>query len=179
GQRFGDAENPLLVSVRSGAPRSMPGMMDTVLNLGLNEAIVKAQIARGVDARFLWDAWRRLLTMFGDVVLGAPRHRFEEILAAARAEAGAATDADLPAERLRAVADASLQFLEEIGHPFPQEPREQLWQAIGAVFRSWNNTRARDYRRLNRLPDHPGTAVNVQAMVFGNLGGDCATGVAF
>ncbi len=181
GQRFGDPDNPLLVSVRSGAPFSMPGMMDTILNLGLSAAIVETWIARGEEthARFVLDAWRRLLTMYGDVVLGVPHREFEEILTAARAEHGAASDADLPSEALRAVADAYVGLIARHGHPFPQEPRAQLWGAIGAVFQSWHNQRACDYRRLEGIPNDLGTAVNVQAMVFGNRGTDCATGVAF
>jgi pyruvate,orthophosphate dikinase len=179
GLRFGDPQNPLLFSVRSGAPRSMPGMMDTILNLGLNDEIVEAWIAAGADARFVYDAYRRLLTMYGDVVLGVPHDDFEEILAAARREAGAATDADLSAAALRALIPRYEALIEKHGKPFPQDPRAQLWGAIAAVFASWNNPRARDYRRLERIPDHPGTGVNVQAMVFGNRGTDCATGVAF
>jgi pyruvate,orthophosphate dikinase len=180
GQRFGDPENPLLFSVRSGAPRSMPGMMDTILNLGLSDSIVEAWIARGADARFVLDAYRRLLTMYGDVVLGVPHHDFEEILTAARQEDGAATDADLTPEALRGLIPKYLHLIEtKHGRPFPQDPRQQLWGAVAAVFESWNNPRARDYRRLEHIPDHPGTGVNVQAMVFGNRGTDCATGVAF
>jgi pyruvate,orthophosphate dikinase len=180
GQGFGDPGNPLLFSVRSGAPRSMPGMMDTILNLGLNDAIVETWIARGADARFVLDAYRRLLTMYGDVVLGVPHHDFEALLTAAREAEGAATDADLSPAALRALVPRYLELIEtKHGRPFPQEPRQQLWGAIAAVFESWNNPRARDYRRLERIPDHPGTGVNVQAMVFGNRGADCATGVAF
>jgi pyruvate, orthophosphate dikinase len=179
GQRFGDPADPLLVSVRSGAARSMPGMMDTVLNLGLNREIAAGWVAAGADERFVLDAYRRLLTMYGDVVLGASHEQFEEILTAARAKAGAASDADLPAAALRAVAERSERLLAGQGRPFPQEPRVQLWGAIGAVFKSWNNQRARDYRRLNKISGLLGTAVNVQAMVFGNRGADCATGVAF
>jgi pyruvate,orthophosphate dikinase len=180
GQRFGDPERPLLVSVRSGAPRSMPGMMDTILNLGLTDSIVEAWIARGEDARFVLDAYRRLLTMYGDVVLGVPHSCFEKLLTAARETNGAATDAELSAEALRALVPEYLRIIEEKGRsPFPQEPRHQLWGAIAAVFESWNNPRAREYRRLERIPDQPGTGVNVQAMVFGNRGNDCATGVAF
>jgi pyruvate,orthophosphate dikinase len=179
GQRFGDAGNPLLVSVRSGAPMSMPGMMDTVLNLGLSPALVEAWIARGAEARFVLDAWRRLLTMYGDVVLGVEHARFEEVLAAARAEHGAASDNELPPEALAAVADRFKGLVAEHGKPFPEAPRDQLWGAIGAVFASWNTRRARDYRRINGISDRLGTAVNVQAMVFGNRGNDCATGVAF
>jgi len=179
GQRFGDAANPLLVSVRSGAPMSMPGMMDTVLNLGLSQELVDAWIARGTDARFVLDAWRRLLTMYGDVVLGVEHARFEEVLAAARAEHRAASDNELPPAALAAVADRFKRLIAEHGRPFPETPREQLWGAIGAVFASWDNRRAREYRRINGISERLGTAVNVQAMVFGNRGADCATGVAF
>ncbi len=180
GQRFGDPQDPLLFSVRSGAPRSMPGMMDTILNLGLNDAIAASWIARGADARFVWDAYRRLLTMYGDVVMGVPHHDFEVLLTAARKAEGAATDADLSAGALAALAPQYQALIEKsAGRPFPQDPRQQLWGSVAAVFQSWNNPRARDYRRLEKIPDHPGTGVNVQAMVFGNRGTDCATGVAF
>jgi pyruvate,orthophosphate dikinase len=180
GQRFGDAGNPLLVSVRSGAARSMPGMMDTILNLGLSEEVVAAWIGRGEDARFVLDAYRRLLTMYGDVVMDVPHAEFERILGAARESQGAANDAELTAESLRGVADAFKDLIEErCGKPFPQEPREQLWGAIGAVFSSWNNPRAREYRKIEGISGLLGTAVNVQSMVFGNRGNDCATGVAF
>ncbi|HBL26531.1 MAG TPA: pyruvate, phosphate dikinase [Acidobacteria bacterium] len=180
GRRFGDPANPLLVSVRSGAPRSMPGMMDTILNLGLTDAIVPAWIAAGADARFVYDAYRRLLTMYGDVVLDVPHSEFEKILTATRREQGAATDADLSAAALQGLLPQYLKLIEERGkRPFPQDPRGQLWGAIAAVFESWNNPRARDYRRLEHIPDTPGTGVNVQAMVYGNRGVDCATGVAF
>ncbi|HKV11607.1 MAG TPA: pyruvate, phosphate dikinase [Thermoanaerobaculia bacterium] len=180
GQRFGDPENPLLVSVRSGAPRSMPGMMDTILNLGLSDSIVEAWIARGADARFALDAYRRLLTMYGDVVLNVAHHDFEEILTAARKSQGAANDAELTPESLREVVARFKALIEKkCGQPFPQDPKEQLWGSIGAVFRSWNNPRAREYRKIEGISDHLGTAVNVQTMVFGNRGADCATGVAF
>jgi pyruvate,orthophosphate dikinase len=179
GQRFGDPERPLLVSVRSGAPTSMPGMMDTVLNLGLSPSIVEAWIARGADARFVLDAWRRLLAMYGDVVLGVEHAGFEEVLAAARAEHHAASDAELPPEALAAVGKHFEGLIAAHGAPFPEVPRDQLWGAIGAVFSSWNNRRAREYRRIHGISDRLGTAVNVQAMVFGNRGSDCATGVAF
>jgi pyruvate,orthophosphate dikinase len=179
GQRFGDAVNPLLVSVRSGAPMSMPGMMDTVLNLGLTQALVDAWIERGADARFVLDAWRRLLTMYGDVVLGVEHAGFELVLAAARAKHGAASDNELPPAALADVAKRFKRLIAEHGRPFPEDPREQLAGAIGAVFSSWNNRRAREYRRINGISDRLGTAVNVQAMVFGNRGNDCATGVAF
>jgi pyruvate,orthophosphate dikinase len=180
GQRFGDPENPLLVSVRSGSARSMPGMMDTILNLGLSDSIVEAWTARGMDARFVLDAYRRLLTMYGDVVMGVPHHDFEEILTEARKKQGAASDAELTPESLREVVARYKELIERTcGRPFPQEPREQLWGAIGAVFQSWNNTRAREYRKIEGISDTLGTAVNVQTMVFGNRGADCATGVAF
>jgi pyruvate,orthophosphate dikinase len=179
GQRFGDPENPLLVSVRSGAPMSMPGMMDTILNLGLNDEIVKAWIAKGQDPRFVMDAYRRLLSMYGDVVLSVPHHDFEQVLTEAREKEGVATDAELSKEALGVIACKYAGLIADHGTPFPQDPKAQLWGAIGAVFESWNNRRAREYRRLNHIPDHLGTAVNVQAMVFGNNGNDCATGVAF
>ncbi len=180
GRRFGDPANPLLVSVRSGAAISMPGMMDTVLNLGLNDATVAAQNAAGVDARFLRDSYRRLLSMYGDVVLEAPHESFEKALAAARSEAGVATDAELSAGALDRVIEAYKSIIAREGkRPFPQDAREQLWGGVRAVFESWNIKRARDYRKIHGIPDDMGTAVNVQAMVFGNRGADCGTGVAF
>jgi pyruvate,orthophosphate dikinase len=179
GQKFGDAEQPLLVSVRSGAPMSMPGMMDTILNLGLNNAIVASWTAAGADRRFVLDAWRRLLTMYGGVVLGVPHHDFEEVLTAERKREGVATDAELSADALAGIAAEFERRIAAHGKPFPQQPREQLAGAIEAVFKSWFNKRARDYRRLNHISETLGTAVNVQAMVFGNRGSDCATGVAF
>jgi len=179
GQRFGDPSDPLLVSVRSGAARSMPGMMDTVLNLGLNNEIARAWIAAGADERFVLDAYRRLITMYGDVVLGVDHEHFEKILTAARKEQGVATDAELSPESLRKVVAGYLALVERNGKAFPQDPMEQLRGAIRAVFDSWDNKRARDYRRLNKITGLLGTAVNVQAMVYGNRGADCATGVAF
>ncbi|HEX2163663.1 MAG TPA: pyruvate, phosphate dikinase [Thermoanaerobaculia bacterium] len=180
GRRFGDPADPLLVSVRSGAAQSMPGMMDTVLNLGLTRDVVAARIAAGGDARFRRDAYRRLLTMYGDVVLGVPHREFERVLAAARERQGVATDAELSADSLARVVEEFEALVERhTGHPFPQDPQEQLWGGIRAVFDSWDNQRARSYRRLHGLPDDMGTGVNVQAMVFGNRGEDCATGVAF
>ncbi|HWM94945.1 MAG TPA: pyruvate, phosphate dikinase [Thermoanaerobaculia bacterium] len=178
-QRFGDPSNPLLVSVRSGAARSMPGMMDTVLNLGLNGEIAEAWIAAGADERFVLDAYRRLLTMYGDVVLGVEHEEFEKILTAARKAQGVATDAELSPASLRGVVRDYLALIERHGQPFPQDPMDQLRGAVKAVFDSWDNKRARDYRRLNKITGLLGTAVNVQAMVFGNRGADCATGVAF
>ncbi len=180
GRGFGDAANPLLVSVRSGAAVSMPGMMDTVLNLGLNDAAVAALTAAGVDARFVRDSYRRLLSMYGDVVLGAPHEEFEKAIAAARDKAGVATDAELPATALDELIERYQEIIARGGsRPFPQDAREQLWGAVGAVFESWNIDRAKAYRKIHDIPDDMGTAVNVQAMVFGNRGGDCATGVAF
>ena len=179
GQRFGDPGDPLLVSVRSGAARSMPGMMDTVLNLGLSDSIVEALIARGVDERFVLDSYRRLLTMYGDVVLEVPHHSFEKILGDARQRQGATNDFELTPESLRGVVADFKRIIAEHGKPFPQDPKEQLWGAIHAVFQSWNNTRAREYRRIEKITGLLGTAVNVQSMVFGNRGADCATGVAF
>ncbi|MFP3940473.1 MAG: pyruvate, phosphate dikinase [Thermoanaerobaculia bacterium] len=180
GQRFGDPERPLLLSVRSGAAISMPGMMDTVLNLGLNRDLVDTRIEAGEDPRFVRDAYRRLLTMYGDVVLGVAHREFEGVLERAREEEGVATDAELSAEALAGVIEAYERLIEDAtGAPFPRDPHDQLWGGIAAVFDSWDNERARSYRRLNRLPGDMGTAVNVQAMVFGNRGPDCATGVAF
>ncbi len=180
GRRFGDPESPLLLSVRSGAARSMPGMMDTILNLGLNDAIVESWIARGADARFVLDAYRRLLTMYGDVVLEVPHEGFEKNLAEGRRSCGAKNDAELTPEALRRVVAMNLRLIEErAGKPFPQDPKDQLWGSIGAVFGSWNNPRAREYRRIEGISESLGTAVNVQTMVFGNQGADCATGVAF
>ncbi|MEA2601390.1 MAG: pyruvate, orthophosphate dikinase [Acidobacteriota bacterium] len=179
GQRFGDPGDPLLVSVRSGAAKSMPGMMDTVLNLGLSDSIVEALVARGVDERFVLDSYRRLLTMYGDVVLEVPHHDFEKILGDARTRQGATNDFELTPESLRGVVADFKRIIAERGRPFPQEPREQLWGAIRAVFQSWNNPRAHEYRRIEKITGLLGTAVNVQSMVFGNRGSDCATGVAF
>ena len=179
GRKFGDPEDPLLLSVRSGGPVSMPGMMDTVLNLGLNDEIVAAQIEKGTDPRFIRDCYRRLLTMYGDVVLGVPHARFEEVLASTRQAEGVATDYEISAAGLAQVIEAFERVIAEHGKPFPQDPKAQLWGGAKAVFDSWNVQRARDYRRLHGLPEDSGTGVNVQTMVFGNRGTDCATGVAF
>jgi pyruvate,orthophosphate dikinase len=179
GARFGDPDNPLLVSVRSGAPISMPGMMDSVLNLGLNDSCIGA-LAKAAGERFAWDSYRRLIQMYADVVLDVPSARFEARLEAARDARGVELDTQLDAADLRALVAEYLQLVEEhTGRPFPQRAEEQLWGAIGAVFRSWNNARAVKYRELNEIPDSPGTAVNVQAMVYGNMGDDSATGVCF
>jgi len=179
GNRLGDVDNPLLVSVRSGARVSMPGMMDTVLNLGLNDESVLG-LARQVDERFAFDSYRRFIQMYSDVVLGVRLEHFETRMDAAKRACGAVLDTDLKPEDLRGIASDYLEIvLEETGKPFPQDPYDQLWGAISAVFRSWSNDRAKAYRRLNEIPEDWGTAVNVQAMVFGNMGDDCATGVAF
>ena len=180
GRRFGDREEPLLVSVRSGARVSMPGMMDTVLNLGLNDETVLGLATTSGDARFAWDSYRRFIQMFGSVVLGVDHHRFEEIIETTKMDAGVVEDTALsPNDWQRVVEDYKQLVLEETGKPFPMAPRDQLWAAIGAVFGSWMNPRANTYRRLHDIPADWGTAVNVQAMVFGNMGQDCATGVCF
>ena len=180
GARFGDSANPLLVSVRSGGRASMPGMMDTVLNLGLNAATVEGLAARSGDARFAYDSYRRFIQMYSDVVLGVDHYQFEELLDLAKEERGITLDTELDAAALKElVAAYKAKVAEELGTPFPEDPRAQLWGAIGAVFGSWMNQRAVTYRRLHAIPESWGTAVNVQAMVFGNMGEDCATGVAF
>jgi len=180
GGRFGDAGNLLLVSVRSGARASMPGMMDTVLNLGLNDETVNALAKASGDERFAYDSYRRFIQMYSDVVLGIDHENFEEILEDRKASFGLELDTELSASQWREVIALYLAKVEEeLGRSFPQDPREQLWGAIGAVFSSWMNARAITYRRLHSIPEEWGTAVNVQAMVFGNLGDDSATGVAF
>ncbi len=180
GATFGDAENPLLVSVRSGARASMPGMMDTVLNLGLNDITVAGLARRSGDARFAYDSYRRFIQMFGNVVLDVDHHHFEEVLEDHKRDAGLNLDTELTAEDWQQVITGYKRVVEEeLGKPFPQDPQEQLWGAIGAVFDSWMNQRAITYRKLHDIPAEWGTAVNVQAMVFGNMGEDCATGVAF
>jgi pyruvate,orthophosphate dikinase len=179
GRKFGDARNPLLVSVRSGARASMPGMMDTVLNLGLNDQTVEG-LSRAKDARFAYDSYRRFIQMYGDVVLGVDHHHFEELLEHHKQDKGVTLDTELGAEDWKElVREYKRKVEQELGTPFPQDPQEQLWGAIGAVFSSWMNQRAITYRRLHQIPEEWGTAVNVQAMVFGNMGDDCATGVAF
>ena len=180
GAQFGSRENPLLVSVRSGARASMPGMMDTVLNLGLNDETVAGLAARSGDERFAYDSYRRFIQMFGDVVLGVDHHHFEEILELHKEDRGLTLDTELTADDWRSVIEAyKAKVVEETGEPFPQDPKQQVWASIGAVFGSWMNQRAITYRKLHNIPDDWGTAVNVQAMVFGNMGDDCATGVAF
>jgi pyruvate,orthophosphate dikinase len=180
GRSFGDAESPLLVSVRSGARASMPGMMDTVLNLGLNDETVEGLAQKSGDRRFAYDAYRRFITMYSDVVLGVGHHHFEEILDEHKDRNGHMLDTDLGAEDwVELVRRYKQRVEEEHGEPFPQDPHRQLWGAIGAVFGSWMNQRAITYRRLHHIPESWGTAVNVQAMVFGNMGQSSATGVAF
>ena len=180
GKKFGDASDPLLVSVRSGARVSMPGMMDTVLNLGLNDATVEGLAATSGDARFAWDSYRRFIQMYSDVVLGLDHGRFEEALEIAKEDRGYNLDTELSARDWQALVAEYKALVEELwGKPFPQEVHDQLWGAIGAVFGSWQSERAKVYRRLNDIPGDWGTAVNVQAMVFGNMGDTSATGVAF
>ena len=180
GKGFGDPANPLLVSVRSGARASMPGMMDTVLNLGLNDETVDGLARLGGDRRFAFDSYRRFIQMYSNVVLGLDHHMFEEILDDRKDGLGVTVDTALRADDWRAVVDDyKAEVLRELGRPFPQDPREQLWGAIEAVFESWMNDRACFYRRLHDIPEAWGTAVNVQSMVFGNMGDTSATGVAF
>ena len=179
GKRFG-GDTPLLVSVRSGGAVSMPGMMDTVLNLGLNEQTVEALARASGNERFAYDSYRRFISMYGNVVCGIDHHAFENVLEAAKREAGVTIDSDLPAESLKVVAAKFRGIVADgSGAPFPDDPEEQLWGAIEAVFKSWNTPRARAYRRMNAIPDDLGTGVNVMTMVYGNLGADSGTGVAF
>jgi pyruvate,orthophosphate dikinase len=180
GKKFGDAENPLLVSVRSGARASMPGMMDTVLNLGLNDQTVEGLAKLSGDRRFAFDSYRRFIQMYSNVVLDLDHHTFEEILDDHKDRLGVEVDTALTAEDWeKVVADYKDAVARELGHPFPQDPDAQLWGAVGAVFASWMNDRAKFYRRMHDIPESWGTAVNVQSMVFGNMGDTSATGVAF
>ncbi|MBV7267113.1 pyruvate, phosphate dikinase [Erythrobacter ani] len=180
GKTFGDASDPLLVSVRSGAAISMPGMMDTVLNLGLNDETVEGLANTSGDARFAWDSYRRFVQMYSDVVLGVDHGLFEEALEITKEDNGYYADTELSADEWRALVSEFKSIVQtELGEPFPQDPQAQLWGAIGAVFDSWDTDRAKIYRRLNDIPHDMGTAVNVQAMVFGNMGDTSATGVAF
>jgi pyruvate,orthophosphate dikinase len=180
GRAFGDAKNPLLVSVRSGARASMPGMMDTVLNLGLNDRTVEALAGQAGDRRFAYDSYRRFITMYSSVVLGIEHHHFEDLLEEYKDANGHSLDTDLSAEDwIEMVKRYKARVQQESGKAFPQDPQEQLWGAVGAVFGSWMNARANTYRRLHNIPESWGTAVNVQAMVFGNMGDTSATGVAF
>jgi pyruvate,orthophosphate dikinase len=182
---FGDPDNPLLLSVRSGAPASMPGMMDTVLNIGLNDETVEGLINRSGDPRFAWDAYRRFVTMYADVVLDFEhdyefRDTFEQLLEEQKQQSKIQYDYEIPWGTLKDLVQEYKRIVKQkMGASFPGNPMDQIWGAIGAVFNSWNNPRAITYRRLNRLPDDWGTAVNVQAMVFGNMGDTSATGVAF
>jgi pyruvate, orthophosphate dikinase len=180
GKTFGDASNPLLVSVRSGARASMPGMMDTVLNLGLNDETVEGLAALSGDRRFALDSYRRFITMYSNVVLGLSHDDFEEVLDDHKDRLGVTVDTDLRAQDWeKVVADYKAVVERELGRPFPQDPHEQLWGAVSAVFASWMNDRAKFYRRMHDIPESWGTAVNVQSMVFGNMGETSATGVAF
>jgi len=180
GKKFGDPANPLFVSVRSGAKFSMPGMMDTILNIGLNDETVKGLISRTKNERAGYDSYRRIVNMLGDVVMGIEHEKFEHIMNELKREKKAKLDTELSAEALKELVRRYKNlFKKETGREFPQDPREQLWLAINAVFQSWNAKRAVTYRRLNSIPDDLGTAVNVQCMVFGNFGNDSGTGVAF
>src|ERR1700710_2431678 len=180
GKAFGDAANPLLVSVRSGARASMPGMMDTVLNLGLNGQTVDGLAKLAGDRRFAFDSYRRFIQMYSNVVLGLDHHMFEEILDEHKDRLDVTVDTALSAEDWEAVvADYKKAVQADLGEPFPQDPQDQLWGAISAVFASWMNDRAKFYRRMHDIPESWGTAVNVQSMVFGNMGETSATGVAF
>ncbi len=186
GSKFGDPKNPLLVSVRSGARASMPGMMDTILNLGLNDRVAEGLVKKTGNPRFVYDSYRRFVQMYGDVVLGLkPVHKdeidpFEVIIEEKKKSRGVHLDTDLNADdMLDLVARFKGAIKEKTGHSFPEDPLQQLWGAIGAVFGSWNNDRAIAYRKMYDIPESWGTAVNVQSMVFGNMGEDSGTGVAF
>ncbi len=178
--KFGDAQNPLLVSVRSGARVSMPGMMDTVLNLGLNDETVEGLAKASGDERFAWDSYRRFIQMYGDVVLGVDHHEFEDVIERYKRDEDLKQDTDISAAGWKEIVGEYKKLVEkELGKPFPSDPHEQLWGAVGAVFSSWMVPRAITYRKIHEIPENWGTAVNVQSMVFGNMGEDCATGVAF
>ena len=180
GKKFGDAQNPLLVSVRSGARASMPGMMDTILNLGINDTVAKTISDKSNNPRFAYDSYRRFIQMFADVVKGLSKKRFEEIIDELKAERGIKDDLELTAEDMMTLVERFKEFyLSELHENFPTDPKTQMMEAIEAVFKSWNNERAIYYRRMNDIPSSWGTAVNVQMMVFGNMGEDCGTGVAF
>nr|WP_314833014.1 pyruvate, phosphate dikinase [uncultured Oribacterium sp.] len=180
GKKFGDHENPLLVSVRSGARASMPGMMDTILNLGLNEDVVRVLAEKSNNPRWAWDCYRRFIQMYSDVVMEVGKKYFEELIDEMKAKKGVTQDVDLTAEDLHELAEQfKAEYKSKIGSDFPSDPKEQLYGAIMAVFRSWDNPRANVYRRDNDIPYSWGTAVNVQSMAFGNMGDDCGTGVAF
>ena len=180
GKKFGDPDNPLLVSVRSGARASMPGMMDTILNLGLNDTVVEGLARLTDNPRFAYDSYRRFIQMFSDVVMELPKSSFEKIIDKVKAEKGVSYDNELDADDMKKlVVLFKNHFIAKKGFLFPENPRAQLLDAVKAVFRSWNNDRAVYYRRMNDIPSSWGTAVNVQSMVFGNMGDDSGTGVAF
>jgi pyruvate, orthophosphate dikinase len=177
---FGDENDPLLVSVRSGARVSMPGMMDTVLNLGLNDKTVVGLAKKTNNETFAYDSYRRFIQMYSNVVLNVDHHNFEDLIENYKLTKGVVLDTELTAEDWKSlIVSFREQIQKEIGKDFPQDVHEQLWGAVGAVFQSWRNQRAKTYRKLNNIPEEWGTAVNVQSMVFGNMGSDCATGVAF
>ena len=180
GKKFGDKTNPLLVSVRSGARASMPGMMDTILNLGLNEEVVETMAAMSGNARWAYDCYRRFIQMYSDVVMEVGKKYFEELIDKMKEEKGVKQDVELTADDLKELANQfKAEYKAKIGKDFPSDPKEQLMGAVEAVFRSWDNPRANVYRRDNDIPYSWGTAVNVQMMAFGNMGDDCGTGVAF
>ncbi|MDR2487219.1 MAG: pyruvate, phosphate dikinase, partial [Clostridiales Family XIII bacterium] len=180
GKQFGDSDNPLLVSVRSGSRASMPGMMDTILNLGLNETVVEAFAAKTGNPRFAWDSYRRFIQMYSDVVMEVGKKYFEALIDALKERRGVTQDTDLTADDLKELAEQfKAEYRNKIGEDFPSDPKEQLFGAVRAVFRSWDNPRAIYYRRMNDIPASWGTAVNVQEMVFGNMGDTSGTGVAF
>ena len=180
GKKFGDKENPLLVSVRSGARASMPGMMDTILNLGLNEDVVAVLAEKSNNPRWAWDCYRRFIQMYSDVVMEVGKKYFEQLIDKMKEERGVTQDVELTADDLKELASQfKAEYKQKIGTDFPTDPKEQLDGAIKAVFRSWDNPRANVYRRDNDIPYSWGTAVNVQMMAFGNMGDDCGTGVAF
>ncbi|MCK4421005.1 pyruvate, phosphate dikinase, partial [candidate division WOR-3 bacterium] len=180
GEKFGGAKSPLLLSVRSGAAISMPGMMDTILNLGLNDKIVESLISETNNPRFAYDSYRRLIQMYGDVVMGMEHDNFEGIIQATKERKGVKNDSDLKWSDWKDIGEQSKKIIrDKTNEEFPQDPWKQLMGAISAVFESWDNKRAKEYRRIHSIPDDLGTAVNVQAMVFGNKGENCGTGVAF
>ena len=180
GKKFGDKENPLLVSVRSGARASMPGMMDTILNLGLNDEVVEAFAAKTNNRRFAYDSYRRFIQMYSDVVMEVGKKYFEQLIDEMKAKRNVKLDTELTADDLKELAEQfKAEYKSKIGQDFPSDPREQLMGAVKAVFRSWDNPRAIYYRRMNDIPGSWGTAVNVQSMVFGNMGDTSGTGVAF
>jgi pyruvate, orthophosphate dikinase len=180
GMKFGDKSSPLLVSVRSGAAASMPGMMDTILNLGLNDETVEGLAKNTKDARFAYDSYRRFIQMYGNVVLNVDHHLFEEVLSYHKEDCGYIHDTDLSADDWQEMIEKYKEIIQDrTGHEFPQDVRKQLWRAVDAVFNSWMNQRAITYRRIHNISEKGGTAVNIQSMVFGNMGDDCATGVAF